>query len=271
MATILPAGRHYGTISSQWTSETFNINHVQYESGSKYALHGNERASLLLTLNGDCTKKMARKELRCVRNSMLFIPPQRLQADAYSATTTFLAIELAPSFFTGAQRRYATAETEIMLSSPGSATLGTQLAEEFKHVDPVSALVFEGLLLHILATAHREHTIARGPRPPSWLQRAKDMMHDSMSQSPTMRTIAREVGVHPVHLCREFRRFFKTAPGEYLRHVRVEFAARLLREQDLPLSEIAITSGFADQAHFSRTFRRITNLSPLQYRRAKNR
>src|SRR5215472_15927245 len=114
MATILPAGEHYGTISSQWSSEAFNINHVQYESGSKYALHGNERASLLFTLFGDCTKKMGGKELLCVSNSLVFIPPQRLQADTYSATTTFLAIELAPSFFTGTQRRYATPQTEIV-------------------------------------------------------------------------------------------------------------------------------------------------------------
>jgi AraC family transcriptional regulator len=106
-----------------------------------------------------------------------------------------------------------------------------------------------------------------GPKPPFWLMRAREMLRDSQSQSHDMATISREVGVHPVHLCREFRRFFKSTPGEYLRRIRVETAGRLLRGSGMPLSEVAAVSGFADQAHLSRTFRRITNFSPLQYRR----
>jgi AraC family transcriptional regulator len=158
-------------------------------------------------------------------------------------------------------------ETEVMLSRPDSAALGVRLVEEFKHVDPVSMLVFEGLLLNILANAYREHAGSHGPRPPSWLQRAKEMLHDPPSQSPTMKTIANQVDVHPVHFSREFRRFFKSTPGEYRRRLRVEHAANQLRETDRPLSEIAAATGFADQAHLSRTFRRHTNLSPSQFRR----
>jgi AraC family transcriptional regulator len=266
MATILPAGQHYGTICRQWTCDAFTISEVQYESGSKYALHGNEQASLLVTLEGSCAKKMRGKELLCARNAMLFIPAQGLQADTFSTDTTLLAVEFASSFFSGT-RRGSTVETEVMLSRPDSAALGVRLVEEFKHVDRVSPLVFEGLLLHIVANAYREHAGAHGPKPPSWLQAVKDILNDSASQSVSIETIAKQVGVHPVHLSRSFRRFFKTTPGEYLRRVRVEFAANQLRETNRPLSEIADASGFADQAHLSRTFRRATNLSPLQFRR----
>jgi AraC family transcriptional regulator len=267
MPTILPAWKHYGTILRTWTSDGFTIAEAQYTSGAKYSLHGNEQASLLLTLGGSCVKKMRRKEFLCERSSILFIPARALQSDVFQATTTFLAVEFASSFFNETRRRCAAVGTEVMLSGPESITFGAKLAEEFRDVDAVSALVFEGLILNILAGACREQFATLGPKPPSWLTRAREMLHDSHSQSLNMATISREVGVHPVHLCREFRRFFRSTPGEYLRRIRVEAAGRLLRGSDMPLSEVAAVSGFADQAHLSRTFRRMTNLSPLQYRR----
>lgn len=267
MPTILPAWKHYGTILRTWTSDAFTIKEAQYISGAKYSLHGNEQASLLVTMGGNCVKKMRRKDFLCERSSILFIPARALQYDVFHATTTFLAVEFASSFFSEIRRRCAAVETEMMLSGPDSITLGARLVEEFRHVDAVSALVFEGLILNILAGACRERTATLGPKPPFWLMRAMEMLHDSQSQLQDMATISREVGVHPVHLCREFRRFFKSTPGEYLRRIRVETAGRLLRGSGMPLSEVAAVSGFADQAHLSRTFRRITNFSPLQYRR----
>jgi len=266
MPNILPAWKHYGTILRKWTSETFTINEAQYVSGAKYALHGNEQDSLLVTLGGHCVKKM-RKDFLCERDSILFIPAGALQYDVFLATTTFLAVEFASSFFGELRRRCAVVGTEVMLSGTDSITLGARLVEEFRHVDAASALVFEGLILNILAGAWREQSATLGPKPPFWLMRVREMLRESHSQSLNLATISREVGVHPVHLCREFRRFFRSTPGEYLRRIRVEAAGRLLRGRDMPLSEVAVTCGFADQAHLSRTFRRITSLSPLQYRR----
>jgi len=267
MPTILPAWKHYGTILRTWASAAFTINEAQYISGATYSLHGNEQASLLVTLGGNCVKKMRRKDFLCERSSVLFIPARALQCDVFHATTTFLAVEFASSFLSEIRRRCVTVETEVMLSGPDSITLGARLVEEFRHADGFSALVFEGLILNILAGACREHAATLGPKPPFWLIRARDILHESHSQSQDMAMISREVGVHPVHLCREFRRFFRSTPGEYLRRIRVEAAGRLLRGSDMPLSEVAAVSGFADQAHLSRTFRRITNFSPLQYRR----
>ena len=272
MPTILPAWNHYGRILQTWTSGAFTINEAKYLAGAKYCLHGNEQASLLVTLGGSCVKKMKKEDFLCQRSSILFIPARALQYDVFHATTTFLAVEFASSFFSEIRRRCAAVETEVMLSRPDSITLGARLVEEFRHVDAVSALVFEGLILNILAGACREQTATLGPKAPSWLMRAREMLHASLTQSLDMAMISREVGVHPVHLCREFRRFFRSTPGEYLRQIRVEAAGSLLRGSDMPLSEVAALSGFADQPHLSRTFRRFTNFSPLQYRRlARNR
>jgi AraC family transcriptional regulator len=81
-----------------------------------------------------------------------------------------------------------------------------------------------------------------------------------------LKTIADSVAVHPVHLVRTFRRFYRSTVGEYLRRLRIEFASQQLAGTDTPLADIALASGFADQCHFTRTFKRLTGLTPARYR-----
>jgi AraC family transcriptional regulator len=81
-----------------------------------------------------------------------------------------------------------------------------------------------------------------------------------------MRALAVEVGVHPVHLSRAFRRAYKVNAGDYLHRRRIQQACRILRESTTPIAAIAEELGYTDQSHFSRTFRSITGKTPAKYR-----
>jgi AraC family transcriptional regulator len=83
-----------------------------------------------------------------------------------------------------------------------------------------------------------------------------------------MRDLARDAGVHPVHLARVFRKMEKRTPGEYQQRLQVRAACELLRDPEWPLAVIAAECGFADQSHFTRVFRRMTGTTPAQFRRA---
>jgi AraC-like DNA-binding protein len=69
-----------------------------------------------------------------------------------------------------------------------------------------------------------------------------------------------------------FMRYFRTAAGmtfvSYLTHIRLTHAARLLRERDLNISEVADTVGFRDQSYFDRQFRQEFLMTPREYRAA---
>lgn len=86
-------------------------------------------------------------------------------------------------------------------------------------------------------------------------------------QGITINQIAAEVGVHPLHLARTFRRFYNCSPGEYLRKSRIEFASNLLIYSNKTLVEIALFSGFSDQSQFSRSFKQHTGITPADFRR----
>ncbi len=82
----------------------------------------------------------------------------------------------------------------------------------------------------------------------------------------TLAAIASVVGMHPVYLAREFRKHFRCTVGQYQRRLRIESACLEISRSDTPLAEVAAAVGFYDQSHFSRTFKRITGLTPAEYR-----
>jgi AraC family transcriptional regulator len=103
---------------------------------------------------------------------------------------------------------------------------------------------------------------------PRWFGRVKERLHDGFREPLRMRDLARDAGVHPVHLARVFRRFEKRTPGEYQQRLQVRAACELLHDPGWPLAGIAAECGFSDQSHFTRIFRRLAGTTPAQFRRA---
>jgi len=75
------------------------------------------------------------------------------------------------------------------------------------------------------------------------------------------------VGIHPVHLAREFRRHYQCTIGEYVRRLKVEYACLQISVSEASLHQIALAAGFFDQSHFARTFKQIMGVTPGNYRR----
>lgn len=155
-------------------------------------------------------------------------------------------------------------------SSTGIAGLARRTMHELRHSDGVAELSLESLALEMLVSAFRQRPQARATsRRPVWLSRAQEYLHAHFRDRIALSEIARQAGVHPVHLSRVFRSHFGASIGDYVRGLRLDWAAeRLLRSAD-PLSDISLAAGFADQSHFTRAFKQHTGLTPGRYRAAK--
>jgi AraC-like DNA-binding protein len=84
---------------------------------------------------------------------------------------------------------------------------------------------------------------------------------------PTLEALARELGTHPSHLVRTFRREYGLPPHRYLIGRRLDRARRLLLA-GMPIAEVAAECGFHDQAHLTRHFRALLGTTPGRFRMA---
>lgn len=143
-----------------------------------------------------------------------------------------------------------------------------RISDELKNPDAVSNLTIEGLGLEMIAAASRRREgDPAGGKAPRWLLKVREMVNERFLEALGVAAIAREAGVHPVHLARVFRRHSGVSLGAYVRGLRLERAAALLASSEEPISDIAVDCGFADQSHLTRAFRRRTGMTPALYRR----
>lgn len=103
---------------------------------------------------------------------------------------------------------------------------------------------------------------------PRWFRQVKERLHEDFREPLRMRDLARDAGVHPVHLARVFRKLENRTPGGYQQRLQVRAACELLRNPEWPLAVIAAECGFADQSHFTRVFRRMAGTTPARFRKA---
>jgi AraC-like DNA-binding protein len=96
--------------------------------------------------------------------------------------------------------------------------------------------------------------------------RARDTMDRAFAESLDVAALARVAHVSRAHFSRQFRATFGETPHRYLQRRRVERAMELLRETDLPVTDVCFDVGSNSLGTFSRTFREIVGESPSEYR-----
>lgn len=131
---------------------------------------------------------------------------------------------------------------------------------------------FENLLLNVFNKFLKEK--GSGTRkPPAWAKELKEIIQDQIDTnlSLSLKEISKNLEVHPSYLSREFSKYFEDLTfGEYIRKLRIEKATQLMHSPKYALTEIAYLTGFSDQSHFARIFKKYTGKSPSAYRKSIN-
>jgi AraC family transcriptional regulator len=118
------------------------------------------------------------------------------------------------------------------------------------------------LLLRHAGVGEPRPVRAKGGLSASAKRRVLELIDARLDARLTVETLAGEVGLSPAHFARAFKQTIGRAPHEYLLYLRLERARRLLELPGAMLSDIAQRTGFADQAHFTRLFKRAYGITP---------
>jgi AraC family transcriptional regulator len=265
MHHTLAAGHFHGELLRRRDFAGFTLTESAYPPGLRIPKHAHERAYCCLVLRGAYSETFGASSRGCGPSTLVFHPPGEVHADQFhEAGGRLFRVEVEPHWLERVRPYARVLETPADFRGGFLAGLAARLYRELRAPDALTPLAAEGLVQELLAEASRQS--ARAGKPPAWLGRARDLLAAQFAQPLSLDQLARDVGVHPVHLARRFRLHYRCTPGEFVRRLRVEFACGELSRTDTALAEVALAAGFADQSHFTRTFRRLMGTTPAAFR-----
>jgi AraC family transcriptional regulator len=107
----------------------------------------------------------------------------------------------------------------------------------------------------------------KGGLAPWQMRRATELLHENIHGRIRLSALARECGLSASHFARSYKISFGVSPHQWLIQHRVERAKELMTGTGSSLIEIALQSGFSDQAALTRTFRHVVGVAPGSWRR----
>ena len=207
-----------------------------------------------------------------------FGEPKRFQ---HAGENVVILLKIAPAFVQDvAGDVYALDPTRFELREnfggpdPDLVSIGKQLLAGLELEGMPSRMQIDSLATHLAVHLLRHHcTTAMSERraasdlPPRKLQRVLDYVEANLRDDMALADLAKLVAMSPGHFAHLFRQTTGLPPHRYVLERRVERAKALLRDTDLPITEIAQLVGCASHSHLSVMFHRDTGLTPSDYRR----
>lgn len=150
--------------------------------------------------------------------------------------------------------------------------LGAEVEEQEPGAEAIISSLVDTLLIYILRAWHEDH-------PTGWSRALADpvigpslnRIHRYPARSWTVEQMGAEAGVSRATFTRRFTALIGEPPLSYLTRWRMTTAARILRQQDAPLSAIARSIGYTSEFAFAKAFKREYGLAPGNYRRTTTR
>jgi AraC family transcriptional regulator len=149
-----------------------------------------------------------------------------------------------------------TAAVAAITREAGQQALGSAL-----YVEAVATQLAVHLLRNYASVTFREPS-GKGRLSPAQVSRLTEYIDNRLHESPNLETLAAVAGMGVWSFTRQFRESFGRSPHAYLIERRIDRARRLLAQGCMPIKEVALTCGFADQAHMTRVFQTHLHTTP---------
>lgn len=150
---------------------------------------------------------------------------------------------------------------QVWLVPAESGRLGTFVSSKIPIRGPDQSIIGIAGVMYGIENS-RESTTRLDP-----IREATRLINEGFAGPLEIGQTAAAVGLSVSQLNRRFRSLYQMSPSQYLQRVRVHEASRMLADTDAPLSDVALETGFYDQAHLSRTFRRWMGMTPSAFRK----
>ena len=242
----------FGRLVEARTLGRYHLTLREYERDLRIPPHQHRTSYLTVVVGGGYDESWDGGSRACATSDVILHAAGERHADRFGAgRTRCLDVYGSPIEHSG------------HLPARRAAMLGTRIYREFRQPDGFSPSVLDALILEASVEAARSQ---RRDLTPAWLRHVRGRIEADFTNGVALSGLAAEIDVHPAHLARSFRHHYGRTIGELVRELRVDFACRRLID-GTPPGVVALEAGFADQSHLTRSFRRLTGVTPAAFRR----
>ncbi len=261
----LKRGEFFGSHYQKLDFKDITITDTEYTQ-SKVDWHFHENPYFTYLLQGKLYEANKKEEYYLETGSLLF---HNWQDSHYNIKpkdyTRGFHIELNSAWFSKHHISSFDFEGSIKLNNPIIKSLMNQIFVETKINDNQSQVSIEFLMLDIFDKIEFQNT-NKIRKKPSWVKKLNEILLETEKEY-TLTQLSEKLAIHPVHLSREFHRYFGTTFGYYLRQLRLNKAIMLIFSNKFSMTEICYKCGFYDQSHFIATFKSFYNITPSYFLR----
>jgi AraC family transcriptional regulator len=237
----------------------------RYHPGERHAPHEHEIGNVSLVLSGTLEEQVGSRSENAGPLSVVVKPAGTRHADRFGVGGATLAQIRLDVELTGTMEDGKPSAADWRWLHDGRAARAfLRLVKRVRSADAPPPDERDSDVVELLATLH-ESAPGAGAAP-RWLSVVRECVDETWDAPPSVRALAREVGVHPVYLAREFRRWFGSSITDRVRRHRVRAAAGLLAGSKVSISHIALAAGFTDQSHLTRVFAAELGTTPGRFR-----
>lgn len=258
----LKKGEFYGTNFQKSAFENLIITDTEY-THNKVDWHYHENPYFTYLLQGKLFESNKKESYYLEPGNLLFHNWQDAHFNIKPPEfTRGFHIELNEDWFSKFDIQITNYEGSINLKNPITKNLMNQVFIESKINDQYSNLSIESNLIEIFNTI-KESKETRLTKP-DWANHLKELLIEEQIDY-SLKSLSSKLGIHPVHLSREFNRYFGTSLGNYIRLIKLNKAFHLLASNKFSMTEICYQCGFYDQSHFITNFKRVYKTTPSKF------
>lgn len=259
-------GEFYGQTNTTINLEGITLTDTVY-THDKVDWHYHKNAYFTFILQGNVIEGNKKEIYNCSAGDLLFHnwqePHYNIKPEGF---TRGFHIEIEEEWFRELDFKTKDLQGSIKIADPDLKFLLYKIFRATKENESSILLSIQTLLLETLSKMIH-HQKNDSQKKPNWVSELNNILNDQFSDSLSLDYLSKQLHIHPVHLSRDFSKYFNSGLGEYIRKIKIQKSLELISQKKLDLTAIAFECGFSDQSHFTRCFKEINGITPSQYRK----
>ncbi|MEM8845590.1 MAG: helix-turn-helix transcriptional regulator [Bacteroidota bacterium] len=265
---IQKSGSYYGIKKLELKKRGFALSEYNYHL-PETDWHYHENPYFMFVLDGQLKDLNKKRTKLCPTGSFLFLNWEETHKNTKeSSHAKGFHIELNRKWFRERELNHELWEGSTLIANPKLHHTLAKIYHEFKLGDTFSSISLDALVLQLCDDLWKD-TKKVSEMEPNWIKTLEELIYED-EDVLSLDNLSNKIGIHPVHLSRSFPKYRNTTLGEFIRMHRIKKSIPLLVDSKYSLTQIAYACGFSDQSHYTRTFKKYFNRTPLTFRNVLN-